>query len=467
MHAVFLVPGIMGTELVLPDGDRTETVWPPSPFETQFGYHRTRKLADPRVVVGGIIRKVLCIDFYQPLFDMLDDLGFTAGGADKRLCAFPYDWRRDLFDVATDLGNAIAANAADATRITLVAHSMGGLICRLLLEDPRFRDQPWHGKIGQLIAIATPHQGAPLALARVLGRDSALGISGADFAWLANNIAYPAAYQLLPAPGEGACWDQSDPALRPIDIYDATGIAALGLNAALIKRVRAVHDILGAAQQPEHVRYFFFAAAGHRTATRVNVFRTADGTVDPGRTALTLTDNGGDGTVPLYSALPRPGQRAIVTNEHAAAFKGAAFRRVFVRLLGGNEGDALEKIDIGNPLALSVESPVVDTSRSVELLLYVDAPEDMATPIGQLSGTLVLVRVRDEDMAVEQEMRRIPLHYDGPALSRLRVYLDPVETPGHYVVRFESGEERVETAFSVSTPLPTLDVAPAEAETSA
>ena len=183
MHIVIVVPGIMGTELLLPTPDGIEKVWPPTPLETQLGYKRTQKLASAEVKPGGIIAHVACFDFYQPLLDLLTGLGFTADGAAKRQIEFPYDWRRDLFALADDLGELIAnAVAQGATRVSLVAHSMGGLISRLLLEDPRFRTQPWFGLIDQLIAIATPHLGAPLALGRVLGQDSAMGNSGADFA---------------------------------------------------------------------------------------------------------------------------------------------------------------------------------------------------------------------------------------------------------------------------------------------
>lgn len=451
MHSVFVVPGIMGSELFLPDtGEGSEMIWPPTPLETQFGYKRTRKLARPEARTGNIIDKVLCFDFYRPLLSQIEELGFTPTGAEKRRRDFPYDWRRDLFDVAADLATAIGeAVSAGATRISLVAHSMGGLVCRLLLEQPASRAQPWFGAIDQLIAIATPHLGAPLALGRVLGRDSALGISGADFAWLSNLDAYPSAYQLLPAPGEAACWDQSEgAALAPIDIYDTKGISQLGLNPMLIARVKALHDVLGAGNQPPRVRYFYFAATGHRTVTRINVFKTQEGLIDINRTVLTLTENGGDGTVPLFSALPRPGQRMIATNEHAGAFKGVPFHTAFVRLLGGNAGDALELALAAN-LALSVESPVVTSAQTIEILLFVDAPEEMPAAITELAGDLVLEIVRDGDELVRREVRRVPLHYAGPAIDRLRVYLKPVELPGHYKIRLEAPPYAASATFGV------------------
>ncbi|MCO4054247.1 MAG: hypothetical protein HEQ16_09390 [Bosea sp.] len=160
---------------------------------------------------------------------------------------------------------------AGAKSITIVGHSMGGLVSRLLLESGVFSNEPWFKKIISFIALATPHLGAPLALARILGMDSALGISKSDFKIFANNPKYPTAYQLLPAPGEAACWDISVRSLPALDIYDSKVAARLGLNTSLLKRARYVHDTLGKNSAPGNVRYFFFAGTGHGTVTRVNV----------------------------------------------------------------------------------------------------------------------------------------------------------------------------------------------------
>ncbi len=455
MHAVIVIPGIMGTEILLSNGARVETIWPPTPLETQLGYNRIAELASPDAVPGRIIGNVLCFDFYKPLFKQLAALGFKEGDAAKRLVLFPYDWRRDLFTTADRLSAMLGAvRAAGATRISLVAHSMGGLIARLLLEDPRFRAQPWFAAIDQLIAVATPHLGAPLALGRVMGRDSALGISGKDFATLSNNPAYPSAYQLLPAPGEGSCWDQSTAALETLDIYDAAVAATLGLDTGMLARAKALHDVLGAGNVPKGVRYFYFGSTGHRTATRVNIFRDETGKIDFDRTVLTLTDDGGDGTVPLYSALPRLGQRHLAVNEHTTAFTGGPFHKAFVRLLGGNDGDATER-PLASALSLSVESPVVETDRTVEVLLYFEAADDGFPGAGRIHGELVLTRTRDGTAVVAQPVRRIAIDYTGPPVAKLRIRLTAVDTPGHYQLTFEGTPgSAAPAAFSACSPLP-------------
>jgi len=460
MHAVFVIPGTMGTELHLSPsgGEKPETVWPPTALETQFGYERREKLASNLVVPGKIIESVLCFDFYGPLFSCLNDFGFTEDGHEKRLIPFPYDWRQDLFKTTDALADAIdTAHREGASRISLVAHSMGGLIARLLLEDLKWRDRPWFKAIDQFIAIATPHLGAPLALGRVLGVDSALGISGEDFAWLASREEFPSAYQLLPPPGEEVCWNQSDDSLASIDIY-AAGPERLGLNAALLSRAKALHKVLAANSTPPGVRYFYFAATGHRTATRVNVFQSGAGAIDASRTGMTLTPDGGDGTVPLFSALPHVGQRHVATNEHATAFKGGAFRKVFVRLLGGYEGPALEAFALvkEDRIALSIEAPIVTAGAEIEVLLYsVPDADDAHGEFEEICGELVLRMVREGKTAVEAEVHRVPVTYSGPRISRLRLYLAPLDAPGHYQLSFEGkpGSAGPE-AFAVCARLP-------------
>jgi hypothetical protein len=74
MDAVVLIPGIMGTRLILPaaaPGNEPEEVWPPTPLETQRGYKRIDKLQDPLVVAGSVIDNVLCFSFYRTIKDQL------------------------------------------------------------------------------------------------------------------------------------------------------------------------------------------------------------------------------------------------------------------------------------------------------------------------------------------------------------------------------------------------------------
>jgi pimeloyl-ACP methyl ester carboxylesterase len=425
----------MGTELKLPDG---EVVWPPRVTETLLGYRRIDKLQDAAAVPTRIIPNVSCVDFYRPLQSLLAQVGFRASG-EKVLLEHPYDWRQDLFDLAEGLAARLDGITAD--RIVIVAHSMGGLVSRLLLETPTFRGRPWFPKIEGFLALATPHNGAPLALARVLGLDSALGISGADFRTLAANPAYPSGYQLLPAPGEDACWNVAAGAeLAPLDFYDDTVATALGMSPGMVARARAVHDALNAGTAPNHVRYFYFSGAGHKTVTRINI---------DGSTAKTVTTpDSGDGTVPMWSSLPRRVQKQVVVNEHANVFRGDPFKRVFFRLFGADAGTPLEApADAAFKLAVSLQRPIFEEGVPIEAVLSAEMP------FTRLQGDLVF-EVRSEDDVAGPVAARVPISYSGPAVATLAVSIAARLKTGFYELRYEGDraqEDRVVFAVSRSS----------------
>lgn len=418
MEAVIFLPGIMGCVLKTPQG---ETVWPPTPLETQFGYKRTDELLRDDLVVTDVVRSVLCFGVYQPLIDQLHDIGFSEGDPAKRLEIFAYDWRRDLEGTADLLAARMASVAqAGADAITLVAHSMGGLVARLALESGKFDTEPWFGKVVGLFTIGTPHLGAPLALARVLGMEGALGISGADFRKLANDSRYPTGYQLLPAPTEEACWDIRPGMLPPIDIYDPVAAQGLGLDPVLMARARFVFDTLAAGSPPKHVRYFYFAASGHQTPTRLNVGSAGK--------VLTRTDDAGDGTVPLWSALPRSKQKQVVIGEHASFFTERAFKAVFYRLLG--KSFPAPPVALAGMVALSVHAIMMKPNERVEVVLV------PGEPTGQIGGTLVLERTEDEGVSFSEARAPVQVSYSGPEVPKLTLRLPPIAEPGLYQLRF-------------------------------
>jgi hypothetical protein len=319
---------------------------------------------------------------------------------------------------------------------------MGGLVCRFMLETDKYAGRTWFAKLETFIALATPHHGAPLALARVLGLDSTLGISEADFQKLTNDPRYPSAYQLLPAPGEAACWDQNDLTIGVVDIYEAGTAQRLGLSPAMLERARFVYDSLAQGRAPEHVRYFYFAGTGHETVTRVNV-QDVGGTYPAASMVVTRTEDAGDGTVPFWSAMPHPVQKQVVVNEHTHVFKGMPFMRVFYRLLGGDLGPPLEALDRAEaaglePLRLSIPTPIVRRGDEFELLLVPPSP---ATPF---DGALLLQRLKEDGTpaAPPEEMSRV--RYDGPRISHLRMRLPPLGSAGLYELRYEGAPSNSE-----------------------
>lgn len=438
MQALLFLPGIMGTELLDAQGEK---LWPPSLLETQFGYRRTDQLLADDVRPGDIIQRIACFGFYAPILQQFRDLGYREGSTPRRLYPVPYDWRLDLEHSAATLATRLDQVDQDgATEIVLVAHSMGGLICRLVLESGQYDQRPWFAKLKRFIAIATPHHGAPLALARVLGLDASLGIDAADFQRFTGDPRYPSAYQLLPAPSQPACWDHGGTTLRAVDIYDPATAEALRLNPALLARARWLHDVLAPLRRPGHVDYFFFACTGHETVTRVNVIQGQSGYAQQDM-VVTRSEDAGDGTVPLWHALPVAGPKHVSVNEHSHAFDSLAFRKVFYRLLGGDIGPPLESLSAqeqadsarqgGEALRLSLPSPVVSTGSGFELLLVPGAP------LAALEGTLVLRTLDDQGQPVAgREEPFSQLTYHGPPVSTLRLQMPAIARPGIYELAF-------------------------------
>jgi triacylglycerol esterase/lipase EstA (alpha/beta hydrolase family) len=419
MKCVLFVPGTLGSILTTPGG---EEVWPPTATEVAFGYKRKKKLLQDDLIVGDIVREVSCFDVYKPLLDTFAAMGFKETGTGDRLHLFPYDWRRDLETLADRLAARLDAIPAAATSIAIVAHSMGGLVSRLMLEAGKFDAKPWFKKIDAFMTLGTPHLGAPLALARVLGLDSSLGISAADFREIAADPRYPSGYQLLPAPGEAACWDiKAGGTLRELNIYDPAVAGGLGLDPALVARAAWVYTTLSNGKAPAHIRYFYFAGTGHKTATRVNV-----GT---GPKQITRSEDAGDGTVPLWSALPKSGQKQLVVGEHTGFFNETTFKAVFFRLFGKNFPAPPVGV-AGAAAALSVQSVSIRKTDQIELVIA------MSTPVGSVEGKVVLERTDGPDKPFVKFGEELAVRYAGPPIPVLNLRLPATNGPGFYRANF-------------------------------
>lgn len=435
MKCVVFVPGTMGSILAAPDG---EEVWPPTPLEVALGYKRKEKLLRDDLIVGDIVRGVSCFDVYEPLLDTFAAMGFKESGPGDRLHLFAYDWRRDLEGLATQLAARLDALPAAATSITIVAHSMGGLVARLMLEAGKFDTRPWFKKVDVFMTLATPHLGAPLALARILGLDSAMGISAADFREIAADRRYPSGYQLLPAPGEAACWDiRAGGTLGELNIYDAAVAGSLGLDPVLVARAAWVHATLAKAKAPAHVRYFYFAGTGHKTATRVNVASSAK--------QVTRSEDAGDGTVPMWSALPKSGQKQLVVGEHAGFFAETTFKAVFFRLFGKNFPTPPVGAAGTETATLSVQSLTIRKSDEVELVIVPSAA------VAAVKGKLVLERTDAPGKPFAAFGEPLKVSYGGPPIPVLKLRLPAIGTPGFYRLRFvgkPSGQKPVQFAVT-------------------
>jgi Peptidase family M23/Putative serine esterase (DUF676) len=101
-----------------------------------------------------------------------------------------------------DALSAVAAAAPAGTFVDVYAHSQGGLVLRIALDDLAARDPVTLSRIGLVVTLATPHHGAQLAgLAEALARpplgeqtvDTVAALAGSDL-----RVQDPAMGQLAP-----------------------------------------------------------------------------------------------------------------------------------------------------------------------------------------------------------------------------------------------------------------------------
>ncbi|MFH8701620.1 esterase/lipase family protein [Streptomyces chartreusis] len=320
---VVLLPGISGSVLKIGD----DAVWGMS--AGVFG----RALASN----GGSIRRLAMSGTDDPGQEYLDDGVREAGlmpdlhllpGLDWRIDGygridralragftltegqnyfrFPYDWRRDNRAHAHRLARESEAwlrewrerSGHREARLVLVAHSMGGLICRYFLECL----QGWRST-RTLISFGTPYAGSLNALdflvngyRKKLGPVTLLDLTDAM-------RTFTAVYQLLPV---FRCLDTgADELQRLRDLPLQPGLDQQRFDAAT-----QFHQEIATATT-DHLASDYEGTGGYTIRPVVGEFQATRQSArwDDGRLRMLEewggSDEGGDGTVPRLSSFPR------------------------------------------------------------------------------------------------------------------------------------------------------------------
>ena len=438
MRTVVLLPGIMGSTLVV-DG---ETVWPPTVTELVLGYRRIEKLASPRALPGDLIRSVSCFPIYQSLIDQLGQWGFAesaVGGSSGRLVCWPYDWRVDVRTSAAKLAQELERLASGGAEIGLLAHSMGGLVSRCALELEQPNGVAWRASVRQLVTMGTPHRGAPIALVYALGQQGTLGLDAPDIRRLAATPGFPSTYQLIPPGDAFGFWSRESGAvpLQPVDVL-APNLFELGAE-----NVRAAIELqraLGAGARPQGCRYFSFVGRELETAIRADV--VSGPALDPVK-----EDDGGDGTVPVWSGTLAGAQFQLDGDSHIRTFRNASLLATLAELL--EVAPELRAAPAAAPwLTLSLPRHVFEPGETVRASLKVhgDAIADLA------------LEVRALDDAGREIGPPLDATAVGPvkAGASLRVDVKLPTEPGLYALAARSGAAALRdepVPFSVRAPV--------------
>jgi hypothetical protein len=230
---VVFIPGILGSQLLRPDGSES---W--LNLGNTLGHHdlslprrlpftRSRDDLHPGFLVGTdtVLPRVFGFTEYADALDLLDSAGYEPGiGRGLRYVVYTYDWRRDLVETARGLAlrlEGLAKEMGDpGARFHIVGHSMGGLVARYYLryggaEPTGDAAVTWAGarRAASVVLNATPNAGGVPALGAVLNGER-VGLSHTTLA--ASVVSrMPSIYQLLPPAGTRPL---VDPRGRPLDL---------------------------------------------------------------------------------------------------------------------------------------------------------------------------------------------------------------------------------------------------------
>jgi pimeloyl-ACP methyl ester carboxylesterase len=277
---VLIVPGIMGSQLGLTRAPPlpNDIVWL-DPLDIERGKLATLRVPGPAAIVplGVVLFSYLRLKLH------LRAAGFAAEFHD-------YDWRLSIVHSGRVLAERL--RALRPARVAIVAHSMGGLVSRaaLALADTCH--------IERVVLLGTPNRGSFAAVqalrgsyavvrkvARLALRASAESLAAEIFS------TFPSLYELLP-------W--GSPSIAGSDLFDAGSwpVAGPRPRIELLEAARATHAQLAPADE----RFAVIAGVGAATVTAVQ---------RRGGDFIYTFTRGGDGTVPLQSAL-LPGVRGLL-----------------------------------------------------------------------------------------------------------------------------------------------------------
>ncbi|MEK6333685.1 MAG: hypothetical protein AABM67_01975 [Acidobacteriota bacterium] len=430
-NVAILVPGIMGSELRL----KEEVIWPGSLWELKLPYKKMEKLKDPNLVATDVIRSFSVSEQYQGLINDLAKCDFREDGDPPTLFICPYDWRKDnslSAKVLADLIDKAFAKHGDGIQISIIGHSMGGLISRYYLESGEFTSRPGFSHVKRLLTLGTPHRGAPLALGAALGLEKRLFLNAEQVKELVSDTRYPALYQLLPPPGEPFVWDEHKSAeYGQIDVYDNKVAQVLGLVPENLEAARAFHSKLDINKRPQYegkpIRYFFFVGTRQKTVSAITLLKIDEKQYRVRRSEL---EDAGDGTVPAWSGSVTGTQGQPVGGEHSTIYRNDLLLRTMAILLGkaGVLAADPERVEV------ALRERVVNPGDLVHVALT------FASGVDKLDGKLSVQRVLfGDDEKLQGFASPVSLHpisYAGLNAEKLSVIFTAPTVPALYRVAY-------------------------------
>jgi hypothetical protein len=437
METIILVPGGGGTKLKL----KSQELWPPTLTEMIIGYQRITELQDSRVKATTVIDvypPLPCYEVYKPLQDDLNTIAKYFTPAVRRV-DFAYDWRKDIAWSANQLASKIASCVSSgSSSITLVAHSMGNLLARTILESGDYSSKPWFDKITRYVGICGPHAGVPEMLECALGLKKFVSISPADMKTVSANPDYPSCYQCLPFDGYPVLFDVH---VGAKNFYNSAvamdfDLNQQNLNAAENLQSKCKPDFSG---KPGGVQYTLIAGSLLQTDEKVEY--------DGPTYEDTPTDDLGDSTIPLWSSAPAQLSPRVTPGDHVGIFKSYPFREILYEVL--TNGTLVPQLSLVEQpgITLSLNDFIFAAHEPIEILII----PDLRTQ--EISGSLQITRVADTKGMKFVRYQEYPVVYRGPQIRFIRSTISAPADPGAYRITFTGSHgtsQRTATGFIVS-----------------
>ena len=310
---VVVIPGIGGSELADSSGKRVygasvscvvARLCEPSVLDrnnelTPVGLVGPHSLVAKQLVTGydGLLNGITKGLGLSP--DRVVTAGADLVDPDATVVAFPYDFRRSVEQIANDL-DRVVRERAQGRRVVLVAHSMGGLIASwwwaFLSEGI---------EVDQIITLGTPYRGAAKAL-NVLVNGMRIGpyvpqaVTDTVRTW-------DSVFDLLP---HYQVVDGNDKYRYPYELPSGITSAVAGFSGKALnayQKNRCLHDALvNKVAESGRNPFTVYYSQGHATLGHASIDTHSDGLVvaKGNPRAIPASWDGGDGTVPAFSAIP-------------------------------------------------------------------------------------------------------------------------------------------------------------------
>ena len=441
--SVLFLPGIKGSRLYVESGGAENKLWEPDLSEGNEDVQKMsldangKSIDDVYVKEGNILDSAGGKDYYQSFISDMDALKSAGTMADWQPVA--YDWRLSLDDIlanGAEVDGKIFYSTATSTpyiiqtlralasqsqtgKVTIVAHSNGGLVTKALLQQ--LGDAEAQKLVDKIILVGVPQSGAPQSIGSLLyGYREGIPdffpfiVKASVVREFAENS--PMGYHLLPSQ---RYFDDTKDINHPVIIFDgekafekeriAYGLVVgnsteLGdfllardggrekplsnqigranvLNSTLVDYAKSLHDNLDVWVPPENITVYQIAGWGEDTVAGIEFYDAPPLSTSLSGSAIRLPAyrplfvEDGDGVVPIPSSL-----MMSTSTENV--------KRYWVDLnppIKNDHGNLLEMQDLrsfiynilndisGVPVAVSNEPPNISSSNK-KLRFFLHSP---------------------------------------------------------------------------------------------